>query len=92
MPQDTRTVRVLKHLDVTDLAGEKVMIDFESGKYFMLKGAANSIWDFLKDGATIEGIVQELLIIYNVDEAECHASTVAFLESIARLGFISIEE
>lgn len=32
-------IKLKKQLNVTDLAGEKVMIDFESGKYFLIKGA-----------------------------------------------------
>lgn len=91
MAQDTRTIKILKQPDVTDLANEKVMIDFDSGKYFLLKGAANSIWNLLKDGITVDGIVQELLATYDVGEEECRASTVGFLNSIAQLGFIAIE-
>ena len=37
-------IKLKKQLNVTDLAGEKVMIDFESGKYFLIKGAGNDIW------------------------------------------------
>lgn len=45
-----KKVKILKRPEVSELAGEKVMIDFESGKYFMLKGSANEIWEMLKDG------------------------------------------
>ena len=41
MMNDNTTVHLIKHLDVTDLSGEKVMIDFSTGKYFLLKGSAN---------------------------------------------------
>ena len=43
MMNDNTIVHLVKHLDVTDLAGEKVMIDFATGKYFLLKGSANEI-------------------------------------------------
>ena len=39
------TIVMKKKLNVTDLAGEKVMVDFESGKYFLIKGVGNDIWD-----------------------------------------------
>ena len=37
-------VKLKKNINVTDLSGEKVMIDFESGKYFMIKGSGNDIY------------------------------------------------
>ena len=34
-------ISMKKQLNVTDLSGEKVMIDFETGKYYMVKGTGN---------------------------------------------------
>ena len=50
-------IKLKKQLNVTDLAGEKVMIDFESGKYFLIKGAGNDIWDMLQEEITPTQIV-----------------------------------
>lgn len=83
-------VSILKKLDVTELDGEKVMIDFESGKYFMIKGAGNDIWDMLKDGMTIQEIIDGLLAIYEVDESVCRESVLAFLKQMKDYGFISL--
>ena len=84
-------VRVLKNLDVTDLAGEKVMIDFDSGNYFMLRGAANDIWDTLRDGVTVAEIVTALQAQYDVDAQTCADSTMAFLRRIEEIGFVKLE-
>ena len=54
-------IKLKKQLNVTDLAGEKVMIDFESGKYFLIKGAGNDIWDMLQEEITPTQIVDRLL-------------------------------
>lgn len=83
-------IRIRKMPDVTDLAGEKVMIDFETGKYFLLTGAANDIWDMLADGVTVAEIVRKLLAVYEVGEQECLESTVAFLEKLRQNGFIEL--
>ena len=40
-------IRMKAKRNVTDLAGEKVMVDFEQGKYFCIKGVGNDIWDML---------------------------------------------
>jgi len=83
-------IRILKKPDVTDLAGEKVMIDFESGKYFMLVGSANDIWDILKDDITIGEIVDALLDIYEVEPEICKQSAVSFLEKLVEIKFIEL--
>lgn len=79
-----------KKLEVTDLAGEKVMIDFETGKYFMLKGAANDIWDMLADEIEIGTIIEQLLTIYEIDEATCKQSVINFANELKEYNFIEI--
>jgi len=88
--EDMKKVKILKKPDVTDLAGEKVMIDFESGTYFMLTGAANDIWDMLEPGKTEESIVDALMEIYEVDSKTCRAGVRRFLEELAEIGFIAL--
>lgn len=83
-------VKLLKKLDVTELDGEKVMIDFETGKYFMIKGAGNDIWDMLRDGVSIKEIVDGLMSVYEVEEALCVDSVMAFLNQMKDYGFISL--
>jgi len=84
----TTTIKVLKQLNVTDLSGEKVMVDFEQGKYFMIKGVGNDIWDMLTDGITVEQIVQKLLEEYDVTEEVCVEETLKFLNSLENIGII----
>lgn len=85
------TLKLKKNLDVTDLAGEKVMIDFDSGKYFLIRGAGNDIWDILQsagDGVTVEEIIDNLMSVYDVAREECESSVNEFLERMRSLGFI----
>lgn len=86
---DKSTIITLKKkLNVTDLAGEKVMIDFDSGKYFMIKGAGNDIWDMIQKDITVEEIIQNLLAIYDVSAEECEKSVFSFLNQMKKLNFI----
>lgn len=87
---DSSSVRLVRRLDVTDLCGEKVMIDFESGKYFMLKGIANDIWDMLGDNESIQisKIIQDLLTRYEVEEELCNTSVREFLEKLNTMNMI----
>lgn len=81
-------VKIIKKPEVSILAGEKVMIDFESGKYFMLKGTANDIWDALEDGITAENITDQLMKEYDIDANTCLASVTEFLNVLQDKGFI----
>lgn len=82
------TIIMKKQLNVNDLAGEKVMIDFETGKYFLIKGVGNDIWDMLQQETTPAKIIDSLLKEYDVSEEECESSVMEFLDKLQKLGFI----
>lgn len=84
-------VHLVKHLDVTDLSGEKVMVDFTTGKYFLLKGSANDIWDMLSDKITAGEIQSKLMEIYDVDAETCFSAIVNFLHQMLENEFITLE-
>jgi hypothetical protein len=84
-------IKLIKNLEVTELDGEKVMIDFSSGKYFLLKGAANEIWDYIQSPITISDIIQRLMNTYDVAEETCRESTFSFLSQLKNYGFISVD-
>lgn len=88
MMNEKSKIRLIKNLNVTDLAGEKVMIDFSTGKYFLLKGVANDIWDYIQTSITISEIEEKLLTEYEVDRDTCHTSVLAFLEQMKSNQFI----
>ena len=81
------TIVMKKKLNVTELAGEKVMIDFETGKYFLVKGVGNDIWDMLEEETTPAIIIDKLLKEYDVSAEECEKSVMNFLAKMQELGF-----
>lgn len=83
-----KAIKLKKKLNVTDLSGEKVMIDFETGKYFLIKGVGNDIWDMLQDGITPEQIIEKLLSEYDVERDVCEDCVIAFLEKMKSYHFI----
>lgn len=84
----TKKIVLKKKLNVTDLAGEKVMVDFEAGKYFLIKGTGNDIWDMLQKEITPDEIIQSLLKEYDVPAKECEKAVMDFLSRMQELGFI----
>lgn len=81
-------IKIKRQLNVTDLSGEKVMIDFETGKYFLIKGVGNDIWDMLQEEITPNQIIEKLLSEYEVGREECETSVMAFLEKMKSYDFI----
>lgn len=86
--EKTEKLVIKKDLNVTELAGEKVMIDFESGKYFMIKGVGNDIWDMLQTEITAADIIEKLLSEYEVTREQCETEVMAFLDKMRELEFI----
>ena len=84
----TTAIKMKKQLNVTDLSGEKVMVDFEQGKYFMIKGVGNDIWDMLADDVTVTQIMDKLLLEYDVTREQCEAEVLNFLTELEKLGII----
>jgi len=85
---ESTKISLIKQLDVTELAGEKVMIDFETGKYFLLKGSANDIWELIQKDITIGEIKENLMDIYSIDEASCMEGILSFLSTLKEYEFI----
>lgn len=83
-------VKLITDIKVTELAGEKVMIDFATGKYFMIKGVGNDIWDMIQNPITYGEIVDKLLSEYDVSEEECKNAVKSFLEKLQELQFIGL--
>lgn len=85
-------VKMLRKPEVAELAGDKVMIDFISGNYYMLKGTANDIWDMLNDGISSQSIAENLMNTYEVDADTCKKAVDKFLHEIMERGFIELVE
>lgn len=84
-------VKLIKNPEVTTLNGEKAMVDFETGKYFLLKGSANEIWDYIQDEITIEDIITNLKKIYDVSDEECFEGVKSFIEELRQNGFVEVK-
>ena len=89
MNRDTK-ITLAKQIDVTDMAGDKVMIDFDTGKYYMLKGTAADIWDNIQEETTVGALIDTLTKIYDVDEKTCFEGVEGFLNQLAAADFVKL--
>lgn len=81
-------VKLKKTVSVADLSGEKAMIDFETGKYYLIKGTGNDIWDMIQEEISVGEIVDRLLEEYDVTREKCTESVLNFLENLKTKGFV----
>lgn len=81
-------IKLRKHVSVSEIDHEKVMIDFESGKYFMIKGVGNDIWDMIQNEITVDKIIHLLLSNYDIDEETCEKQVLDFLQKLSDNAFI----
>lgn len=83
-------LHIQKQLQATDLCGDKVMIDFDSGKYYLLKGVGSDIWEMLTENISVNEIIGHLLSEYDVSLEECETSVITFLSDLEKNGIISV--
>ena len=81
-------VRSKKKLDITILNGEKVVLDFTTGNYYVIKGVGSIILDMLEDKISVNDIIEKLLIEYDVSREECEQSVIEFLQKLKEADFI----
>ncbi len=84
----TTIVRSKKKLDITILNGEKVILDFTTGNYYVIKGVGSIILDMLEDEISVNDIIEKLLIEYDVSREECEQSVIEFLQKLKEADFI----
>lgn len=77
-------------LIATDLDGNKVMMNMESGKYYMLDGIASRIWQLLETSPSIIDIVGVLVREYDVDQERCLADSLRFFTKMAQAGLVAL--
>lgn len=76
-------------LIATDLDGNKVMMNIENGKYYMLDGIASRIWQLLETSPSIIDIVGALVREYDVDQEQCQADLLRFFSKMTQAGLVA---
>lgn len=63
---------------VSDMDGEKVMLNIEKGKYYSLGQVGGFIWSLINKPITVGELVTMLMAEYDVDQAECEQQVLSF--------------
>ena len=76
-----------EHVVFTEFdAGEGVLVDLNTKKYFQLNETAVVVWRGLEDGLAFEEIVARVTSAYEVEDARAEASVRRALENFRDLG------
>ena len=73
-----------------EVAGEGVLLDLKSERYFGLDEVGARIWELLQQGGTSEQVFDVLLAEYEVDPQRLAGDLDDLLEKLAAAGLIEI--
>lgn len=77
---------------VSDMNGDKVMMNIRNGKYYNMGKVGGRIWELVETPHSINKIIVQLTNEYEVELKECEAQVMSFLELLSTEGLIKIEE
>ncbi|WP_353949203.1 lasso peptide biosynthesis PqqD family chaperone [Sporolactobacillus sp. Y61] len=75
----------------SDMAGEKVMLSVERGKYYNLGKTGGVIWDLIQSPVSVAGVIELLTDRYSVDRETCEQDVLPFLEKLRADGLIIVK-
>lgn len=76
--------------DVTDLDGEKVIMNFEKGKYFSLNEMGSIIWEIINKETSVKKIIKLLITEYDVEEDVCEKCVFEYLNNLYNINLIKV--
>lgn len=77
---------------VSDMGGEKVMLNIQQGKYYNLGDVGGEIWERIKDPILIQELIGTLMAQYDVEQTECEEQVLSFLDHLVMEGLVQIHD
>ncbi len=75
----------------SDLDGETVILDMESGKYHSLDTTGTRIWELLQNRISLNDIVLQLVDEYSVGQEQCITDVTDFIQKMLASGLVITE-
>lgn len=76
----------------SDLAGEAVILNLKSGKYYGLNEVGARIWNLLQEPRTLNEIRNVILEEYEVESEHCDRDLLNLLKELAAEGLIEVRD
>lgn len=74
---------------VSDMDGEKVILNIKNGKYYNLGEIGGYIWELIEKPVSINDLVTIIVADYEVDSEECEEAILSFCSSLYSEGLIA---
>ncbi|WP_423409222.1 lasso peptide biosynthesis PqqD family chaperone [Heyndrickxia sp. MSNUG] len=75
---------------VSDMDGEKVMLNIDNGNYYNLGEMGGVIWEMIKEPNSVDNLINELLLEYEVEKKDCENQVISFINKLYSEGLISV--
>jgi hypothetical protein len=75
-----------------ELAGETVILEMASGRYYALDPIGTRVWQLLQTVSTAESLCERLVEEYEVDAATCRRDLAVLVKQMAENGLVSISD
>lgn len=75
-----------------DLDGEAVVLEIESGRYFGLNETGTRMWLLLQEHGSLERVLRDLLIEYDVTEERLRRELLSFVDTLSSQRLLQIHE
>lgn len=73
---------------VSDMDGEKVILNIGNGKYYNLGEIGGYIWELIDKPVSINDLVTTIIAEYEVDPEECEEQVLSFCSALYSEGLI----
>ncbi|MGP9042918.1 lasso peptide biosynthesis PqqD family chaperone [Cytobacillus kochii] len=77
---------------VSDMNGEKVMLNIENGKYYNLGVIGGEIWGKMQEGVLISSLIVQMQAEYEVEQIKCEEEVFFFLNQLLKEGLIEVHQ
>ncbi len=85
-------VTAVTHQVATNLAGEIIVLNLQSGMYFSLEGVGARVWDLIQEPRKVNFIKDTILVEYAVEPERCEQDLLALLQKLASAGLVEISD
>ncbi|BAZ43122.1 hypothetical protein NIES4102_01180 [Chondrocystis sp. NIES-4102] len=75
----------------SDLMGETVILELESGVYYGLNETGTLIWNLINQSKTLEEISDRILSEYDIEPEQCNNYILKLVRDLADKGLVTIE-
>jgi hypothetical protein len=88
---DATTLARPGNLVASEIDGEMVILNVDSGHFFQLNQVGSRIWEALETPVTTGALCRAMEDRFEVDEATCRSDLVEFIGLLSQHGLVGIE-